>query len=129
LDRADHIAGELAQFVVEHVDTIPHLEVLLLLMSKAHQQWSVAELAERIYQGPEATTRILEDLRAHGLAAPGEDSTENWRYEPRTPERDAGAQLLARAYRTDLRAVTNLVHSKASRAVLEFARAFRLQRE
>jgi hypothetical protein len=129
LERPDPIADELVHFVVEHVDTIPHLEALLLMMAQPKRHWSVEELAERIYQGPDATARILRDLRSHGLAAATEDAPARWQYDPKSPERDRCVQLLASVYKADLRAVTNLVHSKASRAVLEFARAFRFQKE
>ena len=57
------------------------------------------------------------------------ETPEGYRYAAATPEIDRAVEDLAAAYTHNLVAVTNLVHAKPARGVLDFARAFRLRKE
>jgi predicted ArsR family transcriptional regulator len=120
---------DLARFLVEYIDTVPHLEALLLLREQP-RDWTAAELSARLYQSTEAIRRIAEDLSLRGLIKSSVEAEEPaYRYAPNSPDKAKLIEELALAYRRDLFAITRIIHMKASRGVLEFARAFRFQKE
>ena len=72
---------------------------------------------------------VLGDLARMGLIAQASDSQPRYRYLSRTAEQDEMMQQVDEVYRKDLVRVSTMIHSKASPAVREFARAFRWKKE
>ncbi len=125
---ADEVARRAAdKFLLEKIDTVPHLEALLLLWNKRPKSWAVEEMAKELYLAPEPTRAILDDLVRQELIvlapAPG-----GYRYEPEA-ERDRLIGSVDSIYRRELIRVTRLIHSKPSSAVRAFAQAFRLTKD
>lgn len=123
----EQLPDEVLRFIAGHIDTVPHLEALLLLWESSGRCWRAEELAARIYVGPEAGVRILKDLEQRKLAKPGTDPAcyvfdGAW---------DSGQlmQKVAATYRRHLVQVATLIHAKGSPAVREFARAFDFKKE
>ena len=116
------------QFLYDQIDTVPHLEALLLLWNGRTRSWSMTEMAERLFLTAEATKEILEDLVRRSLAATSGESVDCYRYEPDS-KHDALMAAVDIAYRHELIRVTRLIHSKPSAALRDFARAFRLKKE
>jgi hypothetical protein len=71
---------------------------------------------------------LLQKLQAMQLAVPVSEGGDVFRFAA-DPGMEARVAELAKAYRTDLIAVTRHVHARASRPVLEFARAFDLKKD
>ena len=71
---------------------------------------------------------ILDELVRQGLISVVADSPDVYRYET-APDRDRLMTLVHAAYRRELIRISRLLHSKASPAVREFAKAFRLKKE
>ena len=126
MTRAD-LPENVVQFLIDHIDSVPHLEMLLLMWRSAPAAWSAEQLAARIYVPPSKVNEILEDFQRQGFVVP----TDAQRYTYVT-DWDRESPVVAQvdeSYRTHLIDVSELLHSKGSNAVREFARAFRLKRD
>jgi IclR-like helix-turn-helix domain-containing protein len=121
------LEADVAAFLDAHIDSIPQLEILLLLHEGRGAAWTVEQIAARIYQEPSQAQPLLRGLQSHGLVEAGGEGA-GFRY-AEGPDHHEVVDRLARAYRTDLIGVTRFVHAKASRSVLEFARAFDLKKD
>jgi len=115
------------QFILDSIDTVPHLEALLLLFQSPTTQWTVVDLAARIYVNEKQASAILEDLTRRSLIVRSEQTPAAYQYIARSPEQSASLEKVARSYRTQLVQVTRFIHSNASGSVRDFARAFRLK--
>lgn len=119
---------EVDQFLLEQIDTVPHLEALLLLWNSRPKEWLVEEMASLLYLAPEAARSILDDLARRGLISAISGATESFRYDPGL-ERDQLIAAVDAAYRRELVRITRLIHSKPPAAVRAFARAFRIKKD
>lgn len=117
---------EVDQFILDEIDSVPHLEALLLLWNTRPKQWSLEEMSKSLYVSPETTQNLLHDLERQSLAASSENG---FCYPPGLDERDMLLEAVDRTYRRELVRVSRMIHSKASPAVREFARAFRFKKE
>lgn len=121
------IDPEIEQFLLDSIDTVPHLEALLLLFQSPAVVWTVAELAARIYVNEKQAAGILDDLTRRTLISRVEQSPPKYQYAPGSRQQRELIDKVARTYRTQLVQVTRFIHSNASASVRDFARAFRLK--
>lgn len=119
------ISTEVERFLLDSIGTVPHLEALLLIYQSPASVWTAAQLAARIYVSEKQATSILEDLARRALIARVEHS--GYQFISRSPAQVQLFDQVVQAYRTELLAVTRLIHSNASSSVRDFARAFRLK--
>jgi len=117
------------QFILDEIDSVPHLEALLLAWNKRPKSWSVAEMSSAIYVADEAGKSILVELARRGLIAEEPASSGQYSYGAKSAEWDDFMSLLDRTYRRELIRISKLIHSKAPSAVHQFARAFRFTKE
>ena len=120
---------EVDEFILGQIDSVPHLEALLLVWNSRPKTWSAEELARRVYVNREIAGQLLQDLARERLivAVPGKPET--YAYPPQSDERDRLIGLVDAAYRHEIVRVSTMIHSKASSAVRDFARAFRFTKE
>ena len=115
------------RFIMNRIDTVPHLEALLLLWRERPQSWAPESVAKRLWVKPEVARDILQDLARDQLLAvspqPGQYVYSS------DPETDLLLSALNDTYRQEMIRISNMIHSKASSAVREFARAFRIKKE
>ncbi len=116
---------EVDRLILDEIDSVPHIEALLILWNSRPKAWSVEELAALLYLPLDRTRQILEDLQQRSLIISAENGTS---YNPAHP-RDHLMADVDRTWRRELVRVSNLIHSKASPAVREFARAFRFKKD
>lgn len=116
---------ELDRFILDEIDSVPHLEALLLLWNNRPKHWAVEEMAKALYISNEATNSILQDLRQRGFARSDDDC---YSYDPGN-SREYLIQKLDRTYRREIIRISNMIHSKASPSVREFARAFKFKKD
>lgn len=117
------------RFIVAKIESVPHLEALLLLWNTRPKDWTAQELAQRLYVSTEAAGRILLDLLAEELITDTSCLPKQYRCTSSSEESTRLLNTLDKAYRTDLIRISNLIHSKPASAVREFARAFRFTKE
>lgn len=120
--------NDVLRFLEDKIDTVPHLEALLLLWNSRPNPWSLEEVAKRLFVTDEAAKVILEDLARLSLIASSSGTEKSYYYESE-PNRDSLIDAVASAYQRDLIRITRLIHSKPSAAVRNFARAFRLKKD
>ena len=111
---------------MESIDSIPELEAVLLLREYREREWTAVDAGARLYVSKPVAAHILTVLEERGfLARVGE----SYRYAPKSGALDATIDALVSAYSQHLVAVTQLVHSKPSASVRQFADAFRLRKD
>lgn len=121
----DRDKWEVEQFVLDEIDSVPHLEALLLLWSRRSQEWSLEELAKALYLATERTRSIVMDLERQGfITANAED-----RFQYRSTPRDNTIDKLDQVYRRQVVHISTIIHSKPAASLREFARAFRLKKD
>ena len=121
IDRA------LDEFIQRELDSVPHLEALLLLWNSRPKQWPVQEMGAALYVSDSAARDILQNLTRRQLAARAEDET--YAYYSASSERDALLAGLEANYRRNLIRISRMIHEKASPGIREFADAFRLKKD
>jgi hypothetical protein len=120
--------ADVDKFLRDQIDTVPHLEALLLLWHSRPKQWTAEDVAGKLFVKPDVAKKILNDLVRRLLVVGVAGGCETYRYEPET-ERDQIMTSVDTTYRQELIRVSTLIHSKASSSVQEFARAFKLKKE
>ena len=116
------------QFIAEKIDTVSHLEALLLLWSTRPSVWTAEDVASRIYVSPEAARRLLRELADNGMIASAPGAQDAYLCDPASELREVIARVDAFCKR-NLVAVSRMIHAKPSAAVRQFADAFRLTKK
>lgn len=129
MTNANEVRKLVDQFVVDEIDSVPHLEALLLLWSRRPKGWSPKEIAETLYVESGVAERILKDLSQRSLAVGTPGVSELFFYDSTSEERNRLVLALDGVYRQDLVRISTIIHSKASPASREFDKAFRFTKE
>jgi len=125
MEDQNPIRNDVDRFIFDEIDSVPHLEALLLLWNTRPRQWSIDELARYLYIPGDRTRQIIRDLQQRDLVLCDSDRCAYHSTESRDP-------LIAemdRTWRRELVRISTMIHSKASPAVRDFARAFRLKKD
>jgi DNA-binding IclR family transcriptional regulator len=117
------------EFILENIDSVPHLEALILLWNSRPVWWTSEELVSRLYVPLDEVNRLLRDLVRMEFVSQSSLPEAKYSYQPKSTEQDELLSSLDHAYRKDLVRISTMIHSKASSSVREFARAFRLRQE
>lgn len=125
MDHEDPVRRQVDEFIAEEVESVPHLEALLLVWKRRPKSWTAVEMAKALYIHPEQAAAILGDLQARRLV---EAEADRYVYSA-NGERNELITKVEGIYRQELIRVSNMIHSKASPAVREFARAFKLKKD
>lgn len=121
------IPDDVRRFIIEHIDSVPALEALLLMRRIPDKKWTVAMLAAALYMEPRRVAALLADLSHRGLCGSQPDSETMYFWRPATAELGEGLNRVAETYARHLVPVTNLIHSKPRASVRGFSDAFRLR--
>lgn len=121
----DQIPDAVRRLIADRIDSVPELEALLLFRENRNHEWSAEEAGKRLYVSTLVAAHILGVLSERGLFVSVGD---RYRYDPQSGELASAVDDLAMAYSRQLVAVTQIIHSKPSQNVLDFANAFRLRR-
>lgn len=124
VDAGETIPDNVLRFIADRINSVPHLEALLLLWQNQDRGWTRDEIATRVYVGNETADRLLQDLVRDGMV-----KADPYRYATDWQEGIELMPQLAATYSRQLVRVAQLIHSKASLGVREFARAFQLKKD
>lgn len=131
--EVDHaISQRVDSFIVGEIDSVPHLEALLLLWRNAPQRFSAAELAKQLYIHAGQGAAIAEDLHRRGLIERGErdqGGSAGFFYDMRSEARNELLEAVDATYRRELIRISGIIHSKPSPGVRAFANAFRFRKD
>lgn len=125
----DLIPDDVKQFVLENIDSVAHMEGLLLLRSDPQAEWTVEDAAKRLYINSEQATEILARLSANGFLIASASDVPVYKYLPHSAELAQMTDRTAEVYAKYLIPMTNLIHSKPKPRVQQFADAFRLRKD
>lgn len=127
--KSGELPEDVLRFIERRIDSVPHLESLLLLWENPAARWSDIEIAARVYVSREQAQGILQDLARHGLIAASGGVPESYSYNTAWDEQKL-MNRVADSYRRHLVDLAGLIHAKAgSQAVRDFARAFQFKNE
>jgi len=113
-------------FIQRELDSVPHLEALLLLWNSRSRGWTVPEMGQALYVNDGFAREILNSLARRHLAV--RKDPELFEYNG-SPEVDPVVAALDTEYRRNLVRISRFIHSKASPGVREFADAFRFKKD
>lgn len=116
---------EVDQFILAEIDSVPHLEGLLLLWNSRPRKWLLEEVAKALYLPLDETKYLLNDLKQRGFL---KTDSECYFYDQQY-QREELIEEVAKTYRKELIRISRMIHSKASASVREFARAFKLKKD
>lgn len=122
----DGLPAEVVGFLSERIDSVPHLEALLIMWHSG-TTWDAAQMSARIYVEKASAQALLQDLQRGGLAT-SEDRI-SFKFDGRSASAQALMPLVAESYKRNVTRIATLIHNKASSSVREFARAFDLKKE
>jgi sugar-specific transcriptional regulator TrmB len=117
------------EFIDQQIDSVPHLEALILLWNSRPVGWTAEELSSRLYLPPERAAEVLRDLQRLEIAQEIPGTPPKYSYFPRSNEQDELLHQIDVAYRRDLVRISTMIHEKASSPIREFARAFRIRKD
>jgi hypothetical protein len=125
----DEIPGSnvIDEFILREMDSVPHLEALLLLWNSRPKEWSAEEMAAALYVQAGEAQGILEGLARRRLAERGEGDL--FGYWGGAGQIDGLIEALDATYRRDLVRISRMIHAKASPGVRDFADAFRFTKD
>jgi hypothetical protein len=121
--------ADVYEYILEKIESVPHLEAIILLWNSRPVGWSAEELASRLYVPGERTAEILQDLIRQQLVQQTAGSPPRFSYLPRNEEQNEWMIRVDTAYRREIVRISTMLHSKASPSVREFARAFRFKKD
>lgn len=121
----DPIPADLRDFILRYIDSIAHLEALLLLRAHPETAWEAPAVAARLYTSAEQAGEVLAQLCDEGLLVCENGPS---RYGGQPPEHIAMIDRLADSYAKQLIPITNLIHGKPRR-IRQFADAFKFRKD
>ncbi|MFZ0735425.1 MAG: hypothetical protein WAM79_24125 [Candidatus Sulfotelmatobacter sp.] len=123
------LVRQVDQFILDQIDTVPHLEALLLVWNRRPKVWSISEMAASLYVPKDLAARVLRDLAQRGLLEETPPSTGQFAYHSDSPDQDNLISQVNATYRRELIRISRMLHSKAPSSLRDFARAFRFTKE
>jgi hypothetical protein len=117
------------RFILAQIDSVPHLEALLLLFKSRPKPWSIDEIANSLYVHDDVASKILDGLLQRNLIAAGSDAAEARFYIPDNAMMSRLLEDVEAAYRKEVVRISSLIHSKGSGGLRDFARALRIRKD
>jgi hypothetical protein len=120
---------QVAQFIIEQIDSVPQLEALLLLFNSRPKGWSLETMANSLYVRSDMAARILDSLLQRKLIAVDSHRPDVFFYASEDDYQNRLVEAVDAVYRKEVVRVSSLIHSKGSAGVRDFARAFRIKKD
>ena len=124
---SEGIRDDVAQLISQHINSIEHLEVLLLLYRNPQKAWTAADVSRELYTTPESAARWLAELHASGLIVLDDTVQPCYHYAAGT--NDTAVANLAAAYKERRVRIINMIISKPLDHIRSFADAFKFKKE
>lgn len=117
---------EAERFILEYIDSVPHLEALLLLWRSHPRSWSLSELTKALYLVPRSAEAIAQDLTRAGFL---NATADQYAYAPDADIQDRLIRQVDDVYRRETVRISTMIHTRGSRALRDFAKSFQLKRK
>jgi hypothetical protein len=129
MDEEKRLRKSVDEFIEREMDTVPHLEALLLLWNSRPKRWTAEEMAASLYIPDSEARGILQNLVRRKLVKVDRGQVEAYGYISEPGESDALIAALEQTYRRELIRISRMIHAKASPGVRDFADAFRFTKD
>jgi len=123
------IPEDVAELLLNRIDSIGQLEALLLLRRSPDVEWTSGALSQRLYIAEPEAANLLARLAADGFLLTGGAKPVVYQYRAHSGELAALVDRIAELYRTHLIPITNLIHNKPRMRIQQFADAFKLKKK
>lgn len=122
------ISYDVRQLAARHLETMEHVEVLLLLARDEPREWSASEAGAELRWEERFARKCLDDLVAARLVARsrGGEAAVAYRYSPNAADR-ATVHALMRLYETRPLMLGRLIYDRPPTVARSFADAFRIR--
>jgi predicted transcriptional regulator len=111
MTRDEQLGREVDRFILEHIDSVPHLEALLLLWNSRPKPWTAQDLGQRLFVEHDVAQRILTDLLQRGLIASKSDSARQYCCESLSEAHDRLIAAVDSTYRREMVRISKMIHS------------------
>jgi hypothetical protein len=125
----DLIPDDVRQFIFSFIESVAHLEGLLLLRADPQAAWRVDQVAGRLYIDKRQAAEVLAHLSANGFLNATGNQVPAYSYRPASAELAQTVDRVADYYSKYLIPMTNLIHSRPKPKIQQFADAFRLRKD
>jgi hypothetical protein len=122
----DGLPQDVLRFLQERIDTVPHLEALLIIWS-SKTAWNAQQLSGRIYVDVASAQVLLLSLQRAGLLQSAD--AVSFEFDASWPGAQELVPRVSHTYYANIMRVTELIHGKPSSSILDFARAFDFKKE
>ena len=129
MENNELIPEDIQRFILRSIESVPHLEAILLLRGNPSTEWDAKMMAQRLYISEARAGELLSDLCSSGFAKVQKVTETLYHYSPITPELGEVVNRLSDIYSENLIEVTNLIHSKTGKQAQKFGDAFKWQKE
>jgi len=120
---------EVFAFILKKIESVPHLEALVLLWESRPKIWSATDLAARLYVDSDTARKLLQDLHRESLISTVADPVGQYSCQSADDKLDGMMSAVSETYRRETIRISTMLHSKGSSALRDFARAFRFKRD
>jgi len=116
-------------FILEKVESVEHVEILLLLHAHPERDWSADEISQTLRNSRESANLRLSDLAGKGILRPSASDSTRYRYAPRDHKLAETVDKLVTTYSERRVSVINLIFSKPLERIQVFADAFKIRKD
>src|SRR4051794_28252155 len=109
---AQHVPGEVREFILKHIASVAQIEALLLIWSNPDERWELPQIASRIYTSERETAKALDGLSADGFVV----CMNGVFHLNASAENAEMIRRLQEVYARYLIPVTDVIHSKSRNA-------------
>lgn len=117
------------KFIDEEIESVPHLEALLLLWRSRPQPWTAQEMSAALYVSEAEAAGILQALGRRRLCRTPEGMVDCWIYDEAADKLNELIERVERAYRLELVRISRMIHAKGTPGIRGFAEAFRFKKD
>jgi hypothetical protein len=124
----DDAPTNVQRFVADCIDSVEQLRVLLLLFSDRQRPWTVAEITRELRSVESSIEKRLNDLYGRKVLLRESDPAKH-RFVPFSPEIEATIAELAKLHEVRPYRVIEMIYSRPSEALRQFADAFKIKKD
>lgn len=120
---------QIDRFIRDEIDSVPHLEALLLFWRQNPREWTCEEMSRELYVSTDVARNVLEALLRRGLIVSNGAGPVRYAILLESEEKKRLLEGVNAMYRNELVRVSNMIHTNASPGLRDFARAFRFKKD
>lgn len=118
----ESLPPHIRRFILMSIDSVPHLEAVLLLRVNPNADWDLKAIARELFIGEKQAGEMMDNLVKAGFVSLNENAL--YSFQPASKKLRTVIAELSEFYAKNLIEVTNLIHSKINKQAQKFGDAF-----